>query len=176
MLARSAIPVLACKLLARRVTMPHHLKLVSSDASNDHIVPRRAAVRILVAEDDASMRRVVADALCKQGYDVLEVADSTGQLAELVFQDLTSRNGIEPFDLILTDMCMPGCSGLSIIELLQEAHWSTPVILMTAFGDYETTARAKTMGAVLLEKPLRIGTLLAAVRACLKRGPADRRS
>jgi DNA-binding response OmpR family regulator len=150
------------------VSMPHHLKLVSSHASNGHIVPRGAAVRILVAEDDASMRRVVTDALTQQGYDVLEVADSTGLLAELVFQDLTGRNGTEPFDLIITDMCMPGCSGLSIIELLQEAHWSTPVILMTALSDYETRARARTLGTVLVEKPFRIGTLLAAVRACLR--------
>jgi DNA-binding response OmpR family regulator len=71
-------------------------------------------------------------------------------------------------DLILTDVHMPGCSGLDVIEVLRDADWKTPVIVMTAFGDDETRARAEQLGAVMLEKPFRLDSLRAAVRVSLR--------
>ncbi len=114
------------------------------------------------------MRRVVTDALRKQGYVVLEVTDSTELLAELVFLDLENRGRTEPVDLILADICMPGCSGLSLMEVLREAEWTTPIILMTAFADGDTRSRARALGAVLLDKPFRLDVLLATVRTSLR--------
>jgi DNA-binding response OmpR family regulator len=127
----------------------------------------RKSRRVLIAEDDDEMRRLVAEALRKDGYEVLEAADAQQLLAELVRSDLWTGNRRGAIDLILTDIRMPGCSGLDIMEILREAEWQTPMILMTAFGDRETRSRAEGLGAVLLDKPFRIDVLLATVKASL---------
>jgi two-component system, response regulator, stage 0 sporulation protein F len=110
------------------------------------------APRILVAEDDHEMRRLVADGLRKDGYEVEEEAD--GQHALLRLLTIPA-----PFDLIVTDVRMPGCSGLSILEALRAAGSKTPVILMSAFGDDEIRERAETLGAVFVGKPLAMAKL-----------------
>ena len=69
--------------------------------------------------------------------------------------DLTLRN--LAIDLIVTDIRMPGQTGLSIVEGLRNGSkpgsWRIPVMLMTAFGDAETHAEAKRLGAVIFDKP-----------------------
>jgi DNA-binding response OmpR family regulator len=54
---------------------------------------------------------------------------------------------------------MPIASGLSVLESLRKANWRTPVILMTAFGDDATRARAEALGAVLFDKPFDVDDL-----------------
>ncbi len=118
---------------------------------------RRA--RILVAEDDAEMRRLVIESLRADGHEAVDVTDG-GQL----LVQITS------FYLVVTDVRMPVCSGLEIVQALRDADWSTPIVIMTAFGDNETRTRAKNLGAVLLDKPFKMKTLREIVRALL-RGP-----
>src|SRR5580692_4157087 len=125
--------------------------------------------RVLVADDDVEMRRLVAEALKRDLYEVVEAADG-GRL--LVTLAATYGHAEARFDLIVSDIRMPVCSGLDILRGLREAKWQTPVILMTAFGDMETRARAETLGAFLLDKPFRIDVLRLVVSDLLQFGPA----
>jgi DNA-binding response OmpR family regulator len=122
--------------------------------------------RVLVADDDAEMRRLVAEALRKDDYDVVEESDG-GRLLVRIAAIYSFAATMDPFDLIVSDIRMPVCSGLDILKGLREAHWKTPVILMTAFGDDETRDRAERLGALLFDKPFQIGALRAVVRQLL---------
>ncbi len=127
--------------------------------------------RVLVAEDDPEMRRLVAEALRKDGHHVEEEADG-GRLLVRVAALQSFEGTADPFDLIVSDIRMPVCSGLDIAQGLRDARRETPVILMTAFGDQETRARAHELGVVLFEKPFEIKALRLIVRSLLE----DRRA
>jgi DNA-binding response OmpR family regulator len=127
--------------------------------------------RVLVAEDDPEMRRLVADALRKDGYEVIEEPDG-GRLLVRIAAIYAFRSTADPFDLIVSDIRMPVCSGLDILKGLRDAHWHTPVILMTAFGDDETRARAEKLGALLFDKPFALAALRSTVRRLLEVTPS----
>src|SRR5262249_38292438 len=72
-------------------------------------------------------------------------------------------------DVIVSDVNMPGLSGLDVLAALRCTHWTTPVVLITAFGDVEIRAEAREMGhASVLDKPLAPDVLRAAVRAAAR--------
>jgi DNA-binding response OmpR family regulator len=119
--------------------------------------------RVVVAEDDDEMRRLVVEALCKDGYDVEEARDG-GRLLVRAAAHYAHRPKVPDVDLIVSDVRMPICSGLQILQGLREGHWDIPVILMTAFGDDDTRARAEKLGAILFDKPFDIDDLRTAVR------------
>jgi two-component system cell cycle response regulator CpdR len=125
--------------------------------------------RILVAEDDAEMRRLVTDALRDDGYEVVELADGGRLLVDIAARLKAEPKGDE-IDLIVSDIRMPICTGLQILEALRQAHWRTPVILMTAFGDDATRRQAESLRAVLFDKPFDLDDLRTAVANML---PAD---
>lgn len=119
---------------------------------------------VLVAEDDEDMRRLVVNSLCDEGFRVVS-ASSGWKLLEQIASRIRARDG-RPLDLIITDVRMPGVTGLEILAGLRENDWATPVILMTAFGDAELHAEAQRLGAVaVLEKPFELDTLRRLVRA-----------
>jgi DNA-binding response OmpR family regulator len=100
--------------------------------------------------------------LRQDGYDVTEVADG-GRLLITVTATYAQGEDRDAYDLLITDIRMPVVSGLQIVEGLRKAHWRVPIILMTAFGDAGTRARAEGLGAVLLDKPFDIDDLRTAV-------------
>ena len=129
---------------------PHarrHLRAWDTDDS----LPNPA--RVLLAEDDRELRRLLAGVLRKQGYFVKEAGTGFELLEHL--GSLIRQN--TAFDLIVTDIRMPGVTGLSVVEGLRNGHTrgrcGTPVILITAFGDEDTHAEARRLGAVILDKP-----------------------
>jgi CheY-like chemotaxis protein len=127
--------------------------------------------RILVAEDDAEMRRLVTDALREDGYEVVELADGGRLLVDIAARLKAAPEGdYEDIDLIVSDIRMPICTGLQILEALRQAHWRTPVILMTAFGDKATRRQAESLRAVLFDKPFDLDDLRTAVANLL---PSD---
>lgn len=132
------------------------------------VEPRSGPFRILLAEDDADMRSVVADALRGDGHEVVELADG-GRLLVDIATRLKDGSGGESLDLIVSDIRMPICSGLQILAALRDAHWRTPVILMTAFGDEATRRHAESLAAVLFDKPFDIDDLRTAVANLLPR-------
>ena len=120
--------------------------------------------RVVVAEDDDEMRRLVVEALRKDGYEVEEARDG-GRLLVRAAAYYTHRAQVADVDLIVSDIRMPICSGLQILQGLREAHWHIPVILMTAFGDDATRARAEKLGAILFDKPFDLDDLRTAVQS-----------
>jgi DNA-binding response OmpR family regulator len=114
--------------------------------------------RVVLAEDDAEMRSLVADALRADGYDVVELADG-GRLLVDMAERLKGGGAGDSLDLLVSDIRMPICSGLQILAALRDAHWRTPVILMTAFGDEATRRQAESLAAVLLDKPFDLDDL-----------------
>jgi CheY-like chemotaxis protein len=122
--------------------------------------------RVLVAEDDPAMRRLVVEALRMDGHDVLEAADGAGMLVRIAaaFDALSLRVSI---DLVVSDMRMPLRNGLDLLERLAGWRWSVPCIVMTAFADDEVRQRTERIGAVLLDKPLDMAALRRAVTRLL---------
>ena len=132
--------------------------------------PRARPARILVAEDDVEMRRLVIESLRRDGHDPVDITDG-GQLLVHLTNFYRLHPQPDPIDLVVTDIRMPVCSGLEIVQGLRDAEWTTPIIIMTAFGDAETRAQAKSLGAVLLDKPFKMRALRAIVRAMLAPKP-----
>ena len=130
------------------------------------------APRVLVAEDDPDMRRLIATSLRMAGNKVVEATDGIDVLdrMETTIRDLCP----DAFDVIVSDINMPGLSGLDVLAALRCTHWTTPVVLITAFGDEETRAEARELGAAaILDKPLDSEALRSAVREAA-RANADR--
>jgi len=121
--------------------------MISSAEDGVISVPRR---RVLVAEDDDDMRRLVADVLRRRGYDVEEASDGAGIL-DRIEASVSRPESI--FDLIVSDVAMPHLSGLDVLAALRCAHWETPVILMSARADADMRDEARDLGAAFLDKP-----------------------
>jgi len=119
--------------------------------------------RVIVAEDDPEMRRLVVEALRKDGHHVTEAADG-GRLLVQIAEAFDRDPSLSAVDVIVSDVRMPVCNGIELLERLADARWRVPVILMTAFGDEDTRKRAERIGAVLFDKPLSLDALRAAVK------------
>lgn len=131
--------------------------------------PTESPVRILLAEDDADMRGLLTRALTQEGYQVTECSNGIQLLDRL--SGLLARQPLEPFDVIISDIRMPGLTGLEILQGLQGNGGLPPTILITAFGDEATHTEAELAGAVVtLDKPFEVEELLAIVRRILGRG------
>ena len=117
--------------------------------------------RVFLAEDDDEMRAFAYWTLREEGYDVVEAADGRQMLDRMraVFGGSIARP-----DVIVTDLRMPGCSGLEVLAVIRRAGLRIPVILMTAFGDEALHSRAREFGATrVLDKPFDADHLREAV-------------
>jgi two-component system cell cycle response regulator CpdR len=127
---------------------------------------RGGAARIALAEDDADMRAMVADALRRDGHHVIELATGADLLV-CIARLYRQRDPDAPLDLLVSDIRMPVVTGMEILRGIRDAHLVIPVILMTAFGDAATRREAESLDAVLLEKPLSLSDLRGEVRRLL---------
>lgn len=119
---------------------------------------------VLLAEDDPDLRKLLADTLRAERFSVVECPNGL-TLAETLVARLEAGEGA--FDLVVSDVRMPGVTGLSVLESLAECDElrSLPMILITAFGDPRLHELAQQFGAVtLLEKPFEMTVLLRVVR------------
>jgi CheY-like chemotaxis protein len=102
--------------------------------------------RILIVEDDEEMRALLRDLIEEEGYKT----DSVNNGSE-AFHRLAK----ESFDLIITDIRMPGLTGLDILPGMKKLQPQAPVIVITAFGSEEVQRKAFEKGAnAYLEKPI----------------------
>jgi CheY-like chemotaxis protein len=118
--------------------------------------------RVLIADDDPQMRRLIRIVLQREGFEVLEANDGLDAL-ELIEQGLV--------DLVILDVDMPRLNGLGVLEEIraQMRTASLPVIVLTALQD-DTEEKALDLGAQdYLTKPVQTRSLVARVRAVLKR-------
>lgn len=114
--------------------------------------------RILVIEDEEKLRRVVQLQLQTSGYEV--------ELAATAEQGVTAS---ERADLVLTDLRLPGMSGLEFLDRMHLLRPGLPVVMMTAFGSVETAVEAMKKGAAdFLVKPFSLDHLTAVVAKALE--------
>lgn len=119
--------------------------------------------RILLAEDNHEMRKLLSMSLRKNGYEVTEFADGGSMLQRYFASDSVQKEAA--FDLVISDVRMPGLSGMEILEVMSNFKEFPPVILITAFGDEETHKQAYLLGAVaMFDKPFNIDDLIAKVQ------------
>jgi two-component system response regulator HydG len=117
--------------------------------------------RILVIDDDASVRESMARMLRGAGYTV-QLATSGEEGIQLARDD--------SFDVILSDMRMPGLSGLDVLRKLRDARVDACFIVMTGFGTVDTAVEAMKLGAVdYVQKPFFRDELLMRVRSASDR-------
>lgn len=124
---------------------------------------RYPPARVLLAEDDAEFRAVVARALRRNGYEVIEAKDGT-ELVGLLTDALLTGGIDATYDIVISDIRMPGYSGLEILHGVRESGSAPPVVLITAFGDERTHEIARRLGSVgVLDKPFEMDDLQMAV-------------
>ena len=123
---------------------------------------------ILLAEDDYEMRALLSLALRRAGYNVTECSDGMGLLTHLEPFLLPNGRIKKEVDLIISDIRMPGVTGMEVLEGASENVDFPPMILITAFGDKVTHELATRFGAVaVLDKPFDMDALIAIVRELL---------
>jgi DNA-binding response OmpR family regulator len=118
---------------------------------------------VLLAEDDADLRRLIGEALERDGYRVKPVKTGVELWA---FLDRAASDPGLMVDVVVSDIIMPGCTGLEVLGALRQRDWATPVVLITAFGDEETKSEARRLGAaIFIDKPFQMEELRHAVRS-----------
>ena len=114
-----------------------------------------APYRICLIDDDASARTALERVLAAEGHEVVSYPDGKRGLAAALEED---------FDCVLTDLRMPGISGMELIDQLRAELPNLPVVLMTAHGTTETAIEATRRGAFdYILKPFEMEELLAVV-------------
>lgn len=138
---------------------------LADETADDQAREQTCKGLVVVAEDDTSMRELVAASLRRDGYEVVEATDGADLLEQLGSMWLDQQMP----DLIVTDVRMPRCSGLDFLAGLREPEFKIPVIVITAFGDRALHKEALELGAVaVLDKPFRISLLRSVIAETLK--------
>ncbi len=131
---------------------------------------------ILLAEDTDEMRSVIAMRLRQQGYSVTECSDGAELLARLgvyLHPETVEQtaDSTRKYDLIISDVRMPGVFGTSVVEGASECPNFPPTILITGFGDDEMHEKAHQVGvAAVMDKPFDMSELLEKVRTVIAAG------
>ncbi|MBI5167416.1 MAG: sigma-54-dependent Fis family transcriptional regulator, partial [candidate division NC10 bacterium] len=117
-------------------------------------------VQVLIIEDEAGMRDLLQKVLGRQGYTVRVVAE--GKDALKLLEE-------ETFDLVLTDVVMPGVDGMDILRFVKRERPETTVIIMTAFGTIDSAVQAMKEGAYhYISKPFKMEEILVVLEKALE--------
>src|SRR5438552_6197274 len=123
--------------------------------------------RVLIVDDDAGQRSLLDSFLKSQGFDTVPVASGERALEVLRGED---------FNMMISDVRMPGISGLETLRRARQQHAVLPVLLVTAYADIREAVGAMRDGALnYLAKPIDLDELLATVQQATgvtKTGPA----
>lgn len=122
--------------------------------------------QILLIDDDANLREVLAFALREQGHEVSAFASGRDALASI--------SSVNP-DVVITDLKMPGMDGVTVLQHVREIDLSIPVIILTAFGSIEDAVEVMKRGAHdYLTKPFNRDELKLTVDKAVERRRLER--
>ena len=120
---------------------------------------RKGRTRVLVVDDEASIRDLLARTLALADYDVDTEADASTALG---------RVRAAEYDLLIADLRMPGMDGLTLIRQVRRIRSDLPVIIITGFSSESSAIEAVNLGvAGYLRKPFRVPEVLEAARKAL---------
>ena len=122
---------------------------------------------ILVVDDELSMREFLKILLEKEGYEVSTASEATGAI------DLV-RN--QNFDLVISDIKMPGMGGLSLLEKIKAINSTLPVIMITAFASPDNAVIAMKSGAFdYITKPFKVDEIIKIIKSAISAtAPAEK--
>ena len=129
---------------------------------------QETSLRVLVAENDADLRRLLAVALRRDGHQVIEARDGAEileALASTLIEPVAS-----PFDVVICEQTLPGIPGLTVLAGLRSRQRATPFILVT--DEAVVRERAGRLGAAVVDH-LDVQAIRAAVRRAAEIGPAN---
>jgi excisionase family DNA binding protein len=122
-------------------------------APKDPVLAKPATPRVLVADDEESIREMLAQALALAEYEVRTVANG---------QEAVDALRTEPFHLLVTDLTMPGVDGLGLIREARRLCPRMPVVIITAYSTEAAAIEAINLGVSgYLTKPFKIAKILA---------------
>jgi DNA-binding response OmpR family regulator len=122
-------------------------------------------VRIMIIEDDEEMRSLLKDFFEEEGFETDSVSNGVDALRML---------SKDHFDLVITDIRMPGLTGLDILPRIRSLKPETPIIVMTAYGSDDVRRRSLERGATTyLEKPIHLSKLRTVIREMVLRKSLD---
>lgn len=118
--------------------------------------------RVLLAEDDKELRELLALVLENASYEVCQCSNGEQLLARLTEQ--------RSFNLVISDIRMPGLDGLEVLARRSSKMQEIPFICMTAFGDERIHRRARDLGAAaIIDKPFDLDEMMELVaHVCLR--------
>jgi len=128
--------------------------LAALPATVSSLVADAAALKILLVDDDDSVRTIVAGALENHGHHVVEANDGANALAILADQ---------AFDIAIIDFAMPGMNGAELADRIAKQWPTVPVMFASGFADTDAIDSVMGRNAVMLRKPFRIDEMLAAI-------------
>ena len=117
--------------------------------------------KILIVDDERSLRDVLSIMLRRAGYDVTVASDGGEAIA---------RIEKELFDLVITDLKMPKASGLDVLKAVKETSPDSVVLIITAFASAESAVEAMKLGAYdYLPKPFQVDEVQLIIRNALEK-------
>ena len=132
------------------------------------------SARVLIVDDEASLRKVLASALKREGYDVVTVR--SGDEALEVLEASVQPDTGEPFSLMITDVRMPGIDGMTLLNRVRRRYKDLPVVMLTAHGTVDLAVQALKQGAFdFITKPYERDDLLAIVKKAIAHRDRDER-
>lgn len=138
--------------------------LAALPATVSSLVADAAALKILLVDDDDSVRTIVAGALENHGHYVVEANDGANALAILADQ---------AFDIAIIDFAMPGMNGAELADRIAKQWPTVPVMFASGFADTDAIDSVMGRDAVMLRKPFRIDEMLAAIDRLLRSKSLD---
>src|SRR5438552_11857007 len=120
--------------------------------------------KILVADDEQNLRRVLVALLRREGHDVVQAASGVEAIDRLA-----------DVDVVITDLRMPGADGMEVLRTASKHHPQVPVIMITAYGSVGQAVEAIKAGAFdYIEKPFEADSIRIIVEKAIGQAAANR--
>lgn len=111
------------------------------------------AIRVLIVDDEIEQLRTIKLGLRSRKYDVFTARDGKEALQHL-------KDDRDGYDVVVTDYCMPGLSGLQFLKKVKSQYHDQAVIMMTAYGKKEEFIEALDHSSGFIEKPFSMDELV----------------